>query len=237
MFIYLLIYLLIYLFAYLFIYLFVYLFICLFIYLFTYLFAYLCIYLLIYFLVYLFICLFIYLLVYFFAYLFIYLFMYLFGVAKWRFVFRILRKITKRQSHSDTRLMANKRKVCIIYIHLMCICYMFRWLCTIIREINNASSFFLPWLDNPNGPRPPHYRGFTITLRHTTVGTTPLDEWSGRHRNLYLHKTQHSQETDIHAPDGIRTHNPSRRAAADPPLERATTGTGGVIWYDIWYIC
>jgi len=27
--------------------------------------------------------------------------------------------------------------------------------------------------------------------------------------------TQHSQETNIHAPGGIRTHNPSRRAAAD----------------------
>ena len=29
---------------------------------------------------------------------------------------------------------------------------------------------------------------------------------------------QHSQETDIHALDGIRTHNPSRGAAADPRL-------------------
>jgi L-ascorbate metabolism protein UlaG (beta-lactamase superfamily) len=27
--------------------------------------------------------------------------------------------------------------------------------------------------------------------------------------------TQHSQETDIHAPGGIRTHTPSKRAAAD----------------------
>jgi hypothetical protein len=30
--------------------------------------------------------------------------------------------------------------------------------------------------------------------------------------------TQHSQQTDIHAPGGIRTHNLSRRAAADPRL-------------------
>jgi hypothetical protein len=30
--------------------------------------------------------------------------------------------------------------------------------------------------------------------------------------------TQHSQETDIHAFGGIRTHNPSKRAAADPCL-------------------
>jgi hypothetical protein len=32
----------------------------------------------------------------------------------------------------------------------------------------------------PSGPGPPHYRGFTLTLRHTTVGRTPLDEWSAR---------------------------------------------------------
>jgi len=30
--------------------------------------------------------------------------------------------------------------------------------------------------------------------------------------------TQHSQQTDIRAPGGIRTHNPSKRAAADPRL-------------------
>jgi hypothetical protein len=28
----------------------------------------------------------------------------------------------------------------------------------------------------PSGPGLPHYRGFTITLRHTTLGRTPLDE-------------------------------------------------------------
>jgi len=28
----------------------------------------------------------------------------------------------------------------------------------------------------PSGPMPPHYRGFMITLRHTTLGRTPLDE-------------------------------------------------------------
>ena len=28
----------------------------------------------------------------------------------------------------------------------------------------------------PSGPGPPQYRGFTITLRHTTLGKTPLDE-------------------------------------------------------------
>jgi hypothetical protein len=35
------------------------------------------------------------------------------------------------------------------------------------------------WLKNvevgQNGPLSPHYRGFTITLSHTTLGRTPLD--------------------------------------------------------------
>jgi hypothetical protein len=41
-----------------------------------------------------------------------------------------------------------------------------------------------------SGPRPPHYRGFTITLRYSTLGITPLDEWSARQRDFYL--TTHS---------------------------------------------
>jgi hypothetical protein len=46
------------------------------------------------------------------------------------------------------------------------------------------------------------------TQGNTTVGMTPLDEWSVRCRDLT--NTQHSQQTNIHAPCGIRTRNPSR---------------------------
>jgi len=38
------------------------------------------------------------------------------------------------------------------------------------------------------GPGPPHYLGFTITLRHTKLGRTPLDQWWARHIDLYLTK-------------------------------------------------
>jgi hypothetical protein len=50
-----------------------------------------------------------------------------------------------------------------------------------------------------------------------------------------LDKTQHSQETDIHACGGIRTHKPSKQAAADPRLrlrghwDRPTTTTTIII--------
>jgi hypothetical protein len=56
-----------------------------------------------------------------------------------------------------------------------------------------------------------------VTLfRHTTLGRTPLDEGPARHRDLYL--ATHNTETDIHALVGIRTHDPSKRAAEDPLL-------------------
>ena len=47
----------------------------------------------------------------------------------------------------------------------------------------------------PSGPRPPHWRGFTITLRHTTLGQTPLEEWLARRTDLYPKSTQ---QTDRH---------------------------------------
>ena len=72
----------------------------------------------------------------------------------------------------------------------------------------------------PNGSWPPHYRGFTITLRHThTLGRTPLDEWSARRRELYLtDNVQHSQGTDVHVLGGIRTHNPSKGEVTNPRI-------------------
>jgi hypothetical protein len=103
------------------------------------------------------------------------------------------------------------------------------------------------------------------TRRRSTVGRTPLDEWSARRRDLYLtthdthnrqismtpvgfeptispverpvaarvlrfgrvisssqrplpDNTRHSQQTNIHAPGGIQTHDLSRRAACAAAL-------------------
>ena len=65
---------------------------------------------------------------------------------------------------------------------------------------------------------PPDSRSFTITLRHTTVGRTPLDRRSAHRRNLYLttHNT-HNRQTSMSS-GKIRTHNLIRRATADPRL-------------------
>jgi hypothetical protein len=52
------------------------------------------------------------------------------------------------------------------------------------------------WRQPPRGPGRPRYWGFTITLRHTTLGVTPLDGWSARRRDLYL-KTHNIQNRHI----------------------------------------
>jgi hypothetical protein len=99
-------------------------------------------------------------------------------------------------------------------------------LATLLQQVNKQFLLKSPFLyydapappPPPSRPRPPHYRGFLIKLRHTPVGRTPLDEWSALCRNLLSDNTQHTQQTDLHVPGGIPTHNLSRRAAADPLL-------------------
>jgi hypothetical protein len=59
-----------------------------------------------------------------------------------------------------------------------------------------------------------HYRGFTITLRHTTFGRIPLDEWSTRRRDRYL-TTHDIHKTETHAHGGNRIRNPNKRAAVN----------------------
>jgi len=72
-----------------------------------------------------------------------------------------------------------------------------RW--EVTNDICHTTSYMIHYLfmaqQPPSGSGPPHYQGFTIAVRCTTVGSTPLDEWSARRRDLYLtthntHKTQ-----------------------------------------------
>jgi hypothetical protein len=74
-----------------------------------------------------------------------------------------------------------------------------------------------PGATAPSGSDRLHYRDFTITLRHTTLGWAPLDEGSVPRRDLYLatHDT-HKRHT---YPCPRRDSNPqSQRATADPRL-------------------
>jgi len=88
-----------------------------------------------------------------------------------------------------------------IYIYV-CVCVPLPppplWRCGPMRAM---ASSFMRFLDH--------------TQRRTTVGRAPLDEWSARRRDLYLTTHNSEQQTDIHAPGGIRTHDLSKRATAD----------------------
>ena len=57
-----------------------------------------------------------------------------------------------------------------------------------------------------------------VSRSHTTTHHSRQDSSGGvtsSSQRPLPDNTQHSQQTDIHAPDGIRTHDLSRRAAAD----------------------
>ena len=82
----------------------------------------------------------------------------------------------------------------------------------------------------PSAPGPPHYRGFTFILRHTTVSRTPLYEWSARRRDLYLTKKKKTTlSRDIKTTGGVRNRNPRKRKAACPRLRQGSTSNGQVI--------
>jgi hypothetical protein len=76
---------------------------------------------------------------------------------------------------------------------------------------------FFAWLDSHSEPRPLHYWGFKNTLRRTTFGSTRLDEWSARRRDLYM-TTHNTHKTQKPRTGGIRTCYPNKRAASDSRL-------------------
>ena len=84
--------------------------------------------------------------------------------------------------------------------------------------------FFLPWRNSSRGPRPSHYWGFMIILRHTTLGRTPLDEWSARRTDLYL--TTHNTYTWLTSmpPAGFEPAIPASERPQTHALDRVATG-------------
>jgi hypothetical protein len=71
-----------------------------------------------------------------------------------------------------------------------------------------------------------HYRGFMITLRQTTVGRTPLYEWSARRTHLYLTThNNHNLQISMH-PVGFEFAIPASEWPQNHTLDRAVTGIG-----------
>ena len=86
-------------------------------------------------------------------------------------------------------------------------------------KVNNHSAFLPPphGATAPSGPRPPHYRGFKIILRHTTLGRTPLDRWQAR---PLADNTQLSLRTSM-TPAGFEPANPASERPQTRALDRA----------------
>jgi hypothetical protein len=83
----------------------------------------------------------------------------------------------------------------------------------------------------PSGPEPSHYRGFTVTLRHTTLARTPLDEWSARCRDVYVttHSTEMRQLSFFSA--WFETATPASQRPQTHTLDRAANGTSLILLY------
>ena len=78
------------------------------------------------------------------------------------------------------------------------------------------------WLDSL---RPPHYRGFTITLGHATLSSIPLDERSARRMELYITKhITHKEQITMLAPGLEPAISENERLQAHA-LDRAATLT------------
>jgi hypothetical protein len=92
-----------------------------------------------------------------------------------------------------------------------------------------------------NRPGPPHYRGFTITLRHTTVGSTTLIEWSARHGDLYLTHNAPKREISM-SPGGFQPTIPASERPQTHALDhlghwnRRYSGYLAVIYICIYYL-
>jgi hypothetical protein len=75
-----------------------------------------------------------------------------------------------------------------------------------------------------SGPGPPHDRGFTMTLRHTTLGRTTLDGWSACRRDLYLTTNNtHKRQTSM-PPAGFEPTIPASERPQTHALDGAATG-------------
>ena len=83
--------------------------------------------------------------------------------------------------------------------------------------------FFSLWRNS--WPRPLHYRGFTIILRHTTFCSTPQKSCSIRNRTLYLttHNTR-NRKKDALLPAAFEPAIPASDRPQTQALDRVATG-------------
>jgi hypothetical protein len=87
-------------------------------------------------------------------------------------------------------------------------------------------TFFFNSATAASGPGSPHYRGFTITLRHTALGRAPLDEWPARRRDFYFKKYSTPMRQTSMPPAELEPTIPASERPQIHALHRAVTGIG-----------
>ena len=90
-----------------------------------------------------------------------------------------------------------------------------------------------PWCNTPSGPEP-HYRGFTVTLRHTTLRRTTLDERSARRAELYMTKHNTRKRQTSVPPAGFKPAIPAGERPQTDALDRAASGIGPICAYQMF---
>jgi len=65
-----------------------------------------------------------------------------------------------------------------------------------------------------------------ITIRHATLGKTPLDEWSVRRWDLYLTTLNNQERQTSMPPAGFKSTIPASERLQTHVLGHAATGTG-----------
>ena len=88
--------------------------------------------------------------------------------------------------------------------------------------ITYHSDFFFFGTTAPWGQSSPHFRGSTITLRHSRLIRTLLDEWWTRLREVYM-KTQNTHDRRI-VPAGLEPEMPVSERPQTHALDPAATG-------------
>jgi len=112
-------------------------------------------------------------------------------------------------------------------------------------------SLFFCGAATQRGSWPPHSWGFLYhTQRRTTVGRTPLDEWSARRRGLYLAThNNHNRQTSI-SPVGFEPTISSGERPQTDALDRAANTlykfdyhvgwdctASDFFWFQVWVWC
>jgi hypothetical protein len=109
--------------------------------------------------------------------------------------------------------------------------YLYLWIQILPRKkgiVHNSCGYyknvFFPGSISSSVPRPSHCRGITITLRHTTLRKTPLDEWSDRRRDLYLTTQNPHMLKNTMPPAGFKSIFPASQLPQTHALDLVATG-------------